>query len=65
MSLELTAQQQQALEECQVYPPRVHNPRTNEAYVLIPAELFERVRAILEEEDEIAAVRETYPLNPG
>ena len=26
------------------------------------AELYERVRAILEEEDEIAAVRETYPL---
>ena len=62
MSIELTAQQQQALAQGQEFPPRVVNPRTQETYVLIPAELFERVRAVLEDEDEIASVRETYPL---
>ena len=62
MSIELTAQQQQALEEGQEYPARVVNPRTNETFVLIHAEMYERVRALLEEEDEIPSVREMYPL---
>jgi len=62
MSIELTAEQQQALREQPEFPPRVVNPATNETFVLVHAELFERVRAILEDEDEIAAVRETYPL---
>jgi hypothetical protein len=65
MSIELTPQQQQALEEGQEFPPRVVNPRTNETFVLIHAEMYERVRAVLEEEDEIASVRETYPLVSG
>jgi hypothetical protein len=62
MSIELTAQQQQALEEPQEYPARVVNPRTNETFVLIHVEMYERVRALLEEEDEISSVREMYPL---
>jgi hypothetical protein len=62
MSIELTAQQLQALEERQQYPARVVNPRTNETFVLIHAEMYERVRSFLEEEDEIPSVREMYPL---
>ena len=61
MSIELTAEQQRGLLESGTFPPQVVNPRTNETYVLLPAELYERVRAVLEDEDEIAAVRETYP----
>jgi hypothetical protein len=42
--------------------PRVLNPATRETLILLPAEMFERVRAILEAEDEIAAVEEMSPL---
>lgn len=62
MNIELTAEQQRALAEPQEFPPRVVNPQTNESYVLLHAEMYERVRALLEEEDEIASVQETYPL---
>jgi hypothetical protein len=62
MSIELTAEQQRALAQPQEFPPRFVNPQTNETYVLLHAEMYERVRAILEDEDEIASVRETYPL---
>jgi len=62
MSLELSAEQRRALAGGQEFPPRLLNPDTNETYVLVHAELYERVRAILEEEDDIPAVRETYPL---
>ena len=51
----------EARESGRKMPPRVVNPRTNQTYVLLPAELYERVRAVLEDEDDIAAVRETYP----
>jgi hypothetical protein len=59
--IELTEQQQRELAEAG-WPPRVLNPRTQETFVLLRAEMFERVRAILEEEDEIATVEEMYPL---
>jgi hypothetical protein len=59
--IELTEQQQRELREAG-WPPRVLNPATRETLVLIPAEMFERVRAILEQEDEIAAVEELIPL---
>jgi hypothetical protein len=62
MSIELTAQQLQALDERDEYPARVVNPRTHETFVLIHAEMYERVGALLEEEDEIPSVREMYPL---
>jgi hypothetical protein len=60
MSIELTAAQQQVLAERQEFPPRVIDPSTSEIYVLLHAEMYERVRAFLEDEDEIASVRETY-----
>jgi hypothetical protein len=60
--IELTEEQQRILETRPEWPARVVNPRTQETYVLLPGEIYERVRALLEEEDEIASVREMYPL---
>jgi hypothetical protein len=62
LMIELTQEQQQALTERQEYPPRIVNPATRETFVLLREETYERIRAILEEEDEIAAIEETYPL---
>jgi hypothetical protein len=59
--IELTEQQQQEIERSG-WPPPVLNPKTQETYVLLPAEMFERVRVLLEEADEIASVEEMYPL---
>jgi hypothetical protein len=59
--IQLTEHQQQEL--CREdWPPRVLDPRTRETFVLLPTELYERARALLEAEEEIAAVREMYPL---
>ena len=41
------------------FPPRVVDPRTNRIYVLVEAEQYERMRALLEEELDIRAA---YPL---
>ncbi|GEM_PF-4877048 len=60
--IELTEQQQCELKGGQEYPPRVVNPRTQETFFLLPAELYARVRAFLEDEDEIGAIEEMYPL---
>ena len=70
--IELTEQQRLALERSG-WPARFRDPKTQEEFVLLRVEMFERVRAILEEEDEIGAVEEMYPLvnealeagNPG
>ncbi len=59
--IELTEQQQREIHEGG-WPPQMANPRTGETFVLISKEMFERVRAFLEQEDEIAAVEEMYPL---
>jgi hypothetical protein len=59
--IELTEQQQQALEAQQGEPPRVVNPRTQETYVLVPAALYDRMKELLEEEEELREVREMYP----
>ena len=55
--IELTEQQQREIAAAG-WPPRVYNPVTRETFVLIHPELFERVRAILEAEDEIPAVED-------
>ena len=59
--IELTEQQQRDLTQAG-WPPEVTHPTTGERFVLIPKEMFERVRALLEEQDEIADVEEMYPL---
>ena len=60
--IELTQEQQRQLARQHEFPPRVKDPSTQEEFVLLSAEMYERVRAHLEEEDEIDSVREMYPL---
>ena len=50
MNIQLTAQQQQALDAERGARPRVIDPRTNAIYVLVPEADFETVQEILEEE---------------
>ena len=57
----LTEQQQRELAKSG-WPPQLVNPATGETFVLVHTEMFDRVRAILEQEDEIAAVKEMAPL---
>jgi hypothetical protein len=59
--IELSAEQRQQLAQSG-WPPEVSDPKTGEIFVLVHKEMFERVRAILEREDEIAEVEEMYPL---
>lgn len=49
MSLEFTAEQQQALDAVPG-PLRILDPRTNQTYVLVRTEIYERVRALLEDD---------------
>lgn len=41
--IELTEQQSLALEHPEVTPPRVSNPRTQETFVLLPVDEYERL----------------------
>ncbi len=59
--IELTEEQEQKLKDAG-WPPRLVNPRTRETFVLLHTEMYERVRGILEEEDEIPSVEEMYPV---
>jgi hypothetical protein len=59
--IELTEQQQRELARAG-WPPRVINPITQETFILLHAEMYERVRALLEAEDELDAIREMQPL---
>lgn len=57
MSIELTAQQLQDLDLLGETPPRVIDPRTSVAYVLVPAADYEAVRESLEDERRQSAIR--------
>jgi PHD/YefM family antitoxin component YafN of YafNO toxin-antitoxin module len=57
MPIELTEQQQQALDALGTAPPQVIDPRTSNAYVLIPAAEYEAVREALEDERRQRAIR--------
>jgi PHD/YefM family antitoxin component YafN of YafNO toxin-antitoxin module len=54
--IELTDQQVQALEALDTNPPRVVNPRTNETFVLLRVEEYERLQD--EEYDDSPWTRE-------
>jgi hypothetical protein len=54
--IELTEQQVQALENTEVAPPRVVNPRTHETFVLLRIEEYERLKK--EEYDDSPWTRE-------
>lgn len=50
MTVELTPQQQQAIDATGKSPPRFVDPRSNAAYVLVPEADYESIRALLEED---------------
>jgi len=54
--IELTEQQLQALQNSEVTPPRVVNPRTKETFVLLRVDDYERLKA--EEYDDSPWTRE-------
>jgi hypothetical protein len=56
MAIELTEQQQQALDTLGE-SPRVIDPRTHTAYVLVPAAEYETVRELLEDDRHQRAIR--------
>jgi hypothetical protein len=57
MTIQLTPQQQADLDRAAEELVRVVDPRTNAAYVLVPADDFESVREALEDERLQLAVR--------
>lgn len=59
MSIQLTPQQQQAIDAQGRALPRIIDPRSNLAYVLIPETEYENIRAILEEERDRQVIHET------
>jgi hypothetical protein len=58
MAIQLTVQQQQALDTERNTLPRVIDPRTNITYVLVPETDYESIREALEEERRQQAIRE-------
>lgn len=50
MSIQLTPQQQEALDIQENSLPRLIDPRTNTAYILIPEADYEAIQELLEEE---------------
>jgi len=56
MSIELTPQQQQALDTKEESPPRVIDPRTNTTYILLPEVDYESIRELLQEERRQQAI---------
>jgi hypothetical protein len=56
---ELSPELQQALDTQPDAPPRFVDPRTNKAYVLVAAEQYERIKALLEQDDDLG---HTYPV---
>ena len=57
MNIELTEQQQHALDVQSEQPLRVIDPRNNAAYYLVAVPQYEAVRELLEEERQQRAIR--------
>jgi hypothetical protein len=57
MTIQLTPQQQQSLDQGGAEPPRAIDPRTNASYVLVPEVDYEAVREIIEDERRQQAIR--------
>jgi hypothetical protein len=58
MSIELTPQQQQALDTQKDGPPRVIDPRTNTTYILVPEVDYAAIRELIEDERRQQAIHE-------
>ena len=57
MTIQLTEQQQEVLDSSGSVPPQVVDPRTNSSYVLVPADEYETIREIIEDERRQEAIR--------
>jgi len=57
MTIQLTEQQQEVLDSAGAIPPQVVDPRTNSSYVLVPADEYEVVREIIEDERRQGAIQ--------
>ena len=60
-AIELTEQQQQTLDAVRGTPPRVVDPRTKETYILLRADVYERLKPLLSDTGDLDP-RETYPM---
>jgi hypothetical protein len=58
MTPELSKDLQQFIDSQSAVPPRIVDPRTNKTYVLVSAEQYERIKSLLEQDDNLS---ETYP----
>lgn len=58
MTPELNQELQQAIDAQPGTPARVIDPRTKKAYVLVAAEHYERIKGLLEQDDDLST---TYP----
>ena len=56
MSIQLTPQQQQALDTQKDSPPRIVDPRTNTTYILVPEVDYDSIRVLLEDERRQQAI---------
>jgi len=56
MSIQLTPQQQQALDTQKDSPPRIVDPRTNTTYILVPEVDYDSIRQLLEDERRQQAI---------
>ena len=56
MDIQLTPQQQRALDTQTERPPRVIDPRTNAAYILVPETDYETLRELLDDERRQRAI---------
>jgi hypothetical protein len=63
MSVPLSAEQQQALDQSAGRLLYVTDPRTSAAYLLIPADQYENIREVLEDRRVQQAVRSTAVRN--
>jgi hypothetical protein len=63
MNIELTPQQQQALDTQEEESPRIIDPRTNTVYVLVPEVDYEAIRELLEEERRQQAIHKVALCN--
>ena len=56
-ALQFTEQQQRDLDSAEATPTKIVDPRTNAAYVLVPAAEYEAVRDLIEDERRQTAIR--------
>ena len=57
-SIQLTPEQQLALDNTEITPPRIVDPRTDTAYILVPEVEYESMRELVEDERREQAIHE-------